>query len=124
MDIQNIGIVDLVWSSIEVETPDVNINLKNASQYPRDPQLDRIISSHMKVIDELEHSPLCDLPKYETISSQEMRSGPNSFARFLLTWVRVIMELDERITINPECILVTSGTIKGNQDYSDKEVSF
>lgn len=53
MNIEKIGIVDIEWPSTHTLIPHVTVTLKDATSYPRDLQVEQLISKHKYVLEQM-----------------------------------------------------------------------
>jgi 2',3'-cyclic-nucleotide 2'-phosphodiesterase (5'-nucleotidase family) len=55
MNMEKIGIVDVEWPSPHAVKPNVTVTVKDATSYPRDPEVEVLISKHKYVLEQMVH---------------------------------------------------------------------
>ena len=55
-DIKSIGIIDLIWDTPETVQPLVKLTLKNATDYPKDQQVEELVQKHKSTLKQLVRS--------------------------------------------------------------------
>ncbi len=114
IDAKNIAICELTWASADVKVPTVSVSMYPASHFEPDAEVTACVKKHKKVIEELEKSMLCFIPKDVLLSSKSMRLHPTTMGLFLCSTLRD--------ALGTECALVSAGNIRANKSYENEKV--
>ncbi|KAJ3029973.1 UNVERIFIED_CONTAM: hypothetical protein HDU68_010550 [Siphonaria sp. JEL0065] len=123
IDANQFSVIDIEWTSASA-TPTVTIALKDTKDYQPKPDVQASIDKHLRAVDLLRASVLCELPKGVPnmakgkfiLSSRHVRRRPCTMGIFLCSIIRDAM--------NTDCCLINAGTFRGNRKYGPEIKTF
>ena len=109
-----IGVCYITWPDATSTKPTITVTMKEASSYPPDPEVTKIVEYNKALLHELEMSKLCDVPPGVTLSSKGIRLRQTTIGSFLCSALRDALETDIAI--------LNAGCIRANHDYTGEKV--
>ncbi|KAJ3285295.1 hypothetical protein HDU79_007445 [Rhizoclosmatium sp. JEL0117] len=110
LDANQFSIVHVKWFSGNPK-PKVTIELKDTDKYAPKPDVLEAVNKHMRAVDLLKTSVLCQIPSNIILSSRHVRRRPCTMGIFLCSIIRD--------AVNAECCIINAGTFRGNKKYVD-----
>ncbi|KAI9321961.1 Metallo-dependent phosphatase-like protein, partial [Obelidium mucronatum] len=110
IDAAQFSVIDVEWFP-GVSTPTIPriINRKK--------QVQESVDKHLRAVELLKASVLCEIPKHVILSSKHVRRRPCTMGIFLCSVIRD--------SLNTDCCIINAGTFRGNRKYgAEAEMPF
>eukprot|EP00562_Extubocellulus_spinifer_P009788 CAMPEP_0178500374 /NCGR_PEP_ID=MMETSP0696-20121128/16349_1 /TAXON_ID=265572 /ORGANISM="Extubocellulus spinifer, Strain CCMP396" /LENGTH=636 /DNA_ID=CAMNT_0020129185 /DNA_START=561 /DNA_END=2471 /DNA_ORIENTATION=+ len=122
MDAANAAIIDIDWSLDPgaSKRPDLSIKLVPTASFPPDPEIQRLVEFHERILRGLEQAKLFKLhhdgdaavEPIEVFTTFKNRLRPTNGSTVLVTAIRRGMRC--------QCAILNAGSIRGNKDYREE----
>jgi len=109
MDGTRIGIINITWADASTDRPTVTIGERNATDFVKDPVVQKTVQECKQILVEIEQSILCTIPPSITLSSVGMRLGTTTVGTFICSTLKKALSC--------ELCMCGSGSIRASKNY-------
>ena len=122
-DARSTGIIDVVWDIADnkiADKPTIHVQLVDTKSYAPDPDVQKRVQAHLRIIEELDKAKLFQFKnwmttadKYSMFTTANNRVGPSNGTTTLTSLLRMGMRA--------QCSIINAGTVRGNKVYNPNE---